>query len=153
MEKGVRQVLGGGVMAGYPVEDVRVIVTDGKHHSVDSKEIAFVIAGRKAFLDALAKAKPIVLEPLVNLEVTVPADKMGDVSGDLAARRARVSNTVHGADGKVTVAAQVPLAELEDYAARLKSLTGGEGLWSIQFSHYEPAPPRVQDKLAHRPPR
>lgn len=153
VEKGVRQVLGGGVMAGYPVEDVRVIVTDGKHHSVDSKEIAFVIAGRKAFLDALAKAKPIVLEPLVNLEVTVPADKMGDVSGDLAARRARVSNTVHGADGKVTVAAQVPLAELEDYAARLKSLTGGEGLWSIQFSHYESAPPRVQDKLAHRPPR
>jgi elongation factor G len=148
VEKGVRQVLGSGVLAGYPMEDVRVTVTDGKHHPVDSKEIAFVAAGRKAFLDAVGKAAPILLEPMVNLEVTVPAEKMGDVSGDLAARRGRVSNTIHGADGKVAVQAQAPLAELEDYAARLKSLTGGEAVWSIQFSHYEPVPPRVQERLA-----
>jgi len=150
VEKGVRQVLAAGVLAGYPVEDVRVTVLDGKHHSVDSKEIAFVIAGRKAFLDALHKAAPILLEPMVHLEVTVPAGSMGDVSGDLAARRARVTTTRNNSDGSMTVVAQVPLAELEDYATRVKALTGGAGLWSIQFSHYEPAPVRVQDDLVRR---
>ncbi len=144
VEKGVRQVLAAGPLAGYPVEDVRVAVTDGKHHSVDSKEIAFVIAGRKAFLDALSKAGPILLEPLVDLEVTMPVASMGDVSGDLAVRRARVTHTEHHADGSVAIAAQVPLAELEDYAVRLKSITGGEGAWRIQFSHYDAAPERVQ---------
>ncbi len=150
VEKGVRQVLGSGPIAGYPVEDVRVTVTDGKHHAVDSKEIAFVVAGRKAFLDALANAEPILLEPVVDLEVTVPSDKMGDISGDLAARRARLNNTVHGSDGTVTVIAQAPLAELADYATRLKSITGGEGQWTIQLSGYEPAPPRVQTELAKK---
>ena len=150
VEKGVRQVLASGALAGYPVEDVRVTVTDGKHHPVDSKEVAFVIAGRKAFLDAFYKAAPVLLEPLVDLEVTVPEASMGDISGELAARRARISGSEHGDSGRVTVSAQAPLAELTDFAARLKALTGDEGGWSLRFSHYEPAPGKVQEELAGR---
>jgi elongation factor G len=151
VEKGVRQALASGTIAGYPLQDVRVTVVDGKHHPVDSKEVAFLVAGRKAFLDAVRKAHPILLEPMVDLEVTAPSDKMGDISGDLASRRARLNNTLHSADGKVTVMALAPLAELADYATRLKSMTGGEGQWSIQLSGYEPAPARVQEELAHKP--
>ncbi len=96
-----------------------------------------------------SRAGPILLEPLVDLEVTTPAASMGDVSGDLAVRRARVTHTEHHADGSMAIAAQAPLAELEDYAVRLKSLTGGEGVWRIQFSHYERAPERVQRAKKH----
>ncbi len=148
VEKGVRQVLGSGTIGGYPVEDVRVTVVDGKHHPVDSKEVAFIVAGRKAFEEALEKAAPVLLEPMVDLEVTAPADNMGDITGDLASRRGRLNNTLHSADGKVTVIAHAPLAELSDYATRLKSMTGGEGQWSIQLSGYEPAPHRVQEEIA-----
>ncbi len=150
VEKGVRQVLASGAIAGFPMQDVRVIVTDGKHHSVDSKEIAFVIAGRKAFLDAITKAAPIVLEPVVDLEVSAPEAAMGDISGDLASRRARINNSTAGPGGQMTVSAQVPLGELDDYASRIKSLTGGEGGWSIAFSHYEPAPPKLHKALVER---
>ncbi len=146
----MRQVLASGALAGFPVEDVQVTVTDGKHHSVDSKEIAFVIAGRKAFLEAFYKARPVLLEPLVDLEVTVPEAGMGDISGELAGRRARIRGSEHRAGGRVTVRAQAPLAELTDFATRIKALTGGEGSWSLQFSHYEPAPSRVQEELAGR---
>lgn len=149
VEKGARQAIAAGTIAGYPVEDLRVTVVDGKHHPVDSKEVAFIVAGRKAVRDAIGKAHPILLEPMVDLEVTVPSDKLGDISGDLASRRARLHNTLHSADGKVTVIAQAPLAELSDYATRLKSMTGGEGQWSIQLSGYEPAPTRVQEEIAN----
>lgn len=148
VEKGVRQVLKEGALAGYPMQDVRVTVHDGKHHAVDSKEVAFVAAGRKAFLDAVARARPQVLEPIVELEVHAPEAQTGDISGGLAAKRARIHGTDAGADGEIVLRAQVPLSELEGYAAELKSVTAGRGRYAIDFSHYEPAPPQVQKRLA-----
>jgi len=153
VEKGIRQVLRSGAIAGYPMQDLRVVVYDGKHHPVDSKEVAFVVAGRKAFLDAVLKARPQVLEPIVNLEVVAPEAFMGDISGSLAAKRARINGTGSTRGGEIVVRAQVPLSELEGYAAELKSLTAGRGRYSLDFSHYEPVPPQVQQKLveAYRP--
>lgn len=152
VEKGVRQVLGSGAVAGYPLQDIRVVVHDGKHHAVDSKEVAFVAAGKKAFLDAIAKARPQVLEPVVDLEVVVPEAQVGDITGSLAGKRARINGT-DTVRGEIVVKAQVPLAELEGYAAELKSMTAGQGRYSLDFSHYEPVPPGVQQKLvdAYKP--
>ena len=153
VEKGVRQVLSGGAIAGYPMQDVRVIVYDGKHHPVDSKEAAFVAAGKKAFLDAIGKAKPQVLEPIVDLDVNAPEQHMGDISGGLASKRARINGTDSARGGEIVVKAQVPLSELEGYAAELKSVTAGRGRYSLDFSHYEPVPAAVQQKLieAYKP--
>ncbi|HEV7271453.1 elongation factor G [Pseudoxanthomonas sp.] len=152
VEKGVRQVLGSGAIAGYPLQDLRVVVHDGKHHAVDSKEVAFVAAGKKAFLDAIAKARPQVLEPVVDLEVAVSEAQVGDITGNLAGKRARINGT-DTVRGEIVVKAQVPLAELEGYAAELKSMTAGQGRYSLDFSHYEPVPPAVQQKLveAYKP--
>lgn len=147
VEKGVRQVLSGGAVAGYPMQDVRVIVYDGKHHPVDSKEVAFIAAGKKAFLDAIAKARPQVLEPIAELEVTAPEQHMGDISGGLSGKRARISGTDSVRGGEIVVKAQVPLSELEGYAAELKSVTAGRGRYALDFSHYEPVPAQVQQKL------
>ncbi|CAN4278370.1 elongation factor G [Pseudoxanthomonas sp. LjRoot125] len=146
VEKGVRQALGAGALAGYPIQDVRVTVYDGKHHPVDSKEVAFVAAGKKAFLDAVSKARPQVLEPVVDLEVAVPEAQVGDITGGLAGKRARINGT-DAVRGEIVVKAQVPLAELDGYAAELKSMTAGQGRYSLDFSHYEPVPPNVQQKL------
>ncbi|KAB8198419.1 elongation factor G [Lysobacter maris] len=153
VEKGVRQVLQGGALAGYPMQDIRVIVYDGKHHPVDSKEVAFVAAGKKAFLDAVQKARPQVLEPIVDLEVNAPEQHMGDISGGLASKRARINGTDALRGGEIVVKAQVPLSELEGYAAELKSVTAGRGRYSLDFSHYEPVPAQVQQKLvdAYKP--
>ena len=148
VEKGVRQVLASGAVAGYPMQDVRVVVHDGKHHPVDSKEVAFVAAGRKAFLDAVAKAGAQVLEPIVDLEVSAPEEHMGDISGGLAAKRARINGTDAARGGEIVVKAQVPLSELEGYAAELKSATAGRGRYSLDFSHYEPVPAQTQARLA-----
>ncbi|HTV51661.1 MAG TPA: elongation factor G [Steroidobacteraceae bacterium] len=148
VEKGVRQVLAEGAIAGFPIQDVRVTVYDGKHHSVDSKEVAFVAAGRKAFLDALQKANPIVLEPVVRIEIAAPARAIGDITGDLATKRARISGNQALPGQRAAVVALVPLAELTDYQSRLKSLTGGEGSYTMDLSHYEPVPPRKQQELA-----
>ncbi|GAB1596455.1 elongation factor G [Lysobacter claricitrinus] len=147
VEKGVRQALAAGALAGYPLQDVRVVVYDGKHHAVDSKEVAFVTAGKRAFVDAVLKAKPQVLEPIVDLEVVAPEANMGDVSGNLAGKRARILGT-DSTRGEVIVKAQVPLSELEGFAAELKSITAGRGRYSMDFSHYEPVPSNVQQKLA-----
>ena len=148
VEKGVRQVLGAGAVAGYPMQDVRVTVYDGKHHPVDSKEVAFVAAGRKAFLDAIGKAGAQVLEPIVDLEVEAPEAHVGDISGGLAAKRARINGTDVARGGGIVVKAQVPLSELEGYAAELKSVTAGRGRYALDFSHYEPVPAQVQQRLA-----
>jgi elongation factor G len=147
VEKGVRQVLATGAVAGYPMQDVKVTVYDGKHHPVDSKEIAFMAAGKKAFLDAITKARPQVLEPIVDLEVTVPEANMGDISGGLSTRRGRISGTDAGRNGEITVRALTPMSELDGYAAELNSLTGGRGRYALEFSHYEPVPDAVQHKL------
>ncbi len=146
VEKGIRQALQSGAIAGYPMQDIRVTVHDGKHHPVDSKEVAFATAGKKAFLDAVAKASPQVLEPIVELEVSAPETQVGDITGGLSSRRARI----HGTDsdkGGMLVRAQIPLSELDGYAAELKSITAGQGRYSLDFSHYEPVPVQVQQKL------
>ena len=148
VQKGVEQVLAAGPLAGFPLQDVRVNVYDGKYHPVDSKEVAFVSAGRKAFLDAIAKAKPIVLEPVVGIEVNCPAANMGDVTGDLSSRRGQVTGTKTMQAGVLAVTGLAPLVELDGYAARLKSMTGGQGAWSMELSHYEQAPPTLQQQLS-----
>jgi elongation factor G len=147
VEKGVRQVLDTGVITGHPLRDVRVIVYDGKSHSVDSKDIAFATAGRKAFIDAVRKASPIVLEPIVKVDITAPEHSMGDVTGDLSARRGQVNGTQALAGGAVMVTGQVPLSELVNYQARLNGMTGGQGRYTLAMSHYEAVPPSAQAAL------
>ena len=147
VEKGVRQVLATGAVAGYPIHDVRVTVHDGKHHSVDSKEVAFVAAGKKAFVDAISKAAPIVLEPIVDIRVTVPQANMGDIAGDLSSKRGRISGTEAMSAGMVTVSGQAPLAELGSYQSELKSVTGGTGSFVMELSHYDPVPSSIQQQL------
>ncbi len=147
VEKGVRQVLDEGAIAGFPVQDIEVAVYDGKHHSVDSKEIAFVIAGRKALLDAIDQAGPQILEPIVNLEVTVADDAMGDITGLLASKRARIQGTDSQRGGQTQISAAIPLSEISDFPTELKSMTGGEGRFVVELSHYEAVPPQVQKQL------
>jgi elongation factor G len=147
VQKGVEQVLATGAIAGFPMQDVRVIVYDGKHHPVDSKEVAFVSAGKKAFLDAVEKAKPTVLEPIVNVEIVCPEANTGDIAGDLSSRRGQVTGTKGLQPGMLAITGLAPLVELEGYSARLKSVTGGHGSWTMQLSHYEPAPPMLQQQL------
>ena len=147
VEKGVRQALADGVIAGFPVEDVRVIVYDGKTHPVDGKEVAFTTAGRKATIEAILAAGPIILEPIVNIEVITPENAMGDIAGDLSSRRGHVTGTTPRSHGAVAVTGEVPLAEISDYASKLKSVTGGQGAYAIEFSRYAQVPPPVQQKL------
>ena len=153
VEKGVREALAAGVIAGYAVEDIRVTVHDGKSHSVDSKDIAFATAARKATWVAIMEAQPIVLEPIVDVEILAPAAAMGDITGDLASRRGQVNGTEAQLGGTMIVRGQAPAAELIAYATRLNAMTSGEGRYTIAFSHYEPAPASVQNNLRkeHKP--
>ena len=137
-----------GFVAGYPIHDVRVVVYDGKSHPVDSKEVAFVSAGRKAMLDALAKAKPTVLEPIVEIEIVAPADSIGDITGDLASRRGQVTGTANMAGGMMIISGTAPLAELDGYAARLNAITQGAGSYSMELSKYAPVPYQKQVEMA-----
>jgi elongation factor G len=150
VEKGVRQVLDAGPVAGYPVHDVRVIVYDGKYHDVDSKEVAFIAAGKRAFMDAISRARAIVLEPIVNIEITAPDASMGDIAGDLSSKRGQLSGTDSLAPGTLVIKGQVPLSELSNYQARLKSVTAGQGSYTIEFARYEPVPPTIQKTLAEQ---
>ena len=153
VEKGVRQVLESGPLAGFPMQDVRVTVYDGKSHPVDSKEIAFATAGRKAFIDAVLKARPIVLEPIVNIEIVTPEESMGDITGDLSSRRGQISGMQTMQASTVVVAGQVPLSELNGYQSRLHSTTGGRGSYTVEFSHYDLVPPATQQRMVsqHKP--
>lgn len=148
VEKGILQVIENGPLAGFPMQDVRVTVFDGKSHPVDSKEVAFVTAGRKAFIDAVLQAQPIVLEPIVDIEVMTPEAVMGYIIGDLSARRGQVHGTRTMGGSAMVVTGKVPLAELNDYQSRLNAIAGGHGNYSIQLSHYDPVPPAQQAKLA-----
>ncbi|MBC7006661.1 elongation factor G, partial [Photobacterium sp. BZF1] len=147
VEKGIRQAVEEGAISGNPIHDVEVTVYDGKYHSVDSKEIAFVIAGKKAFLDAVNNANPIVLEPIVELDLQIPTDSVGDVSGDLAANRGVILGTQSEENNFTSLKARIPQNELLDYSQRLRAMTGGEGTFSMALSHYEPAPNTVQKKV------
>ena len=146
IEKGIRQVLEEGVIAGYPVGQVKVVVFDGKMHPVDSKDIAFQIAGREAFKIAFNDAKPSLLEPIMDVKVTVPDTMMGDIMGDLNTRRGRVQ----GMDNLVNrsiINAQVPLSEMMRYGNDLRSMTGGRGIYTMDFSHYEKVPSHIQQEI------
>ena len=147
VEKGVREVLAHGAIAGYPVVDVRVTVYDGKHHSVDSKDIAFATAGRKAFMAAVRDARPSVLEPIVHIEISAPDHALGDITGDLSAKRGIVTGTANGAPGVMIVRGQVPMSELSGYQSRLNALTSGQGRYAIELSHHEAVPPNMQQQL------
>ena len=153
VEKGIRQIIIEGAIAGYQMQDMEVTVYDGKFHPVDSKEIAFVIAGRNAFLDAIHNAGPQILEPIVSMDVTVSDAAMGDVTGNLAGRRARISGTENLSGNQVTIKADMPLSSLSDYHTDLKSMTQGQGSYTMEFSHYDPVPHTVQRELekAHAP--
>ena len=152
IEKGIRQVLGDGAVAGYPMTGVRVEVYDGKHHDVDSKEIAFITAGKKAFIEAVKKAGPVLLEPFVDVEVTVPGQCLGDITSDLSTRRGRVSDT-QIIDDTCVIKASAPLSELQTYSTQLKSIAAGAGSFTFDYSHDEPTPPHVQEEViaAYRP--
>ncbi len=147
VEKGVRQVLQEGAVAGYPLQDIRVTVYDGKHHPVDSKEVAFVSAGKKAFINAITRARPIVLEPIAKIEVTTPGQFMGDIAGHLSSSRGRINGNNALPGNQVVISAEAPVGELGDFQTRLKSLTGGEGAYSMEFDHYATVPPPIQKSL------
>jgi elongation factor G len=147
VEKGVREALASGVIAGYPVVDVRVVVYDGKHHSVDSKDIAFATAGRKAFMAAIREGRPVVLEPIVQIEIVMPDSSVGDVTGDLSSRRGLVTGTSAMGAGTAAVHGQVPMAELASYQSRLNAMTSGQGRYTIALSHYDAVPAPIQQTL------
>jgi elongation factor G len=147
VRKGVTDVMAAGVVAGFPLQDIKVSIYDGKHHPVDSKEVAFRAAGKGAFTDAVQNAKPALLEPIVNAEITVPAENMGDITGDLASKRGRVMGQDMLAGNLVVIKAQVPLAEVSQYNSQLKSVTGGRGSYSMSLSHYEAVPANVQAQI------
>lgn len=148
VEKGIRQALEIGIIAGYPLQDIAVTVYDGKHHSVDSKEVAFVTAAKKAVQIALLKSKPQILEPIVNLEITAPGNAMGAISGDLTAKRGHILGADTQSGNRLSIRAAVPLAELNEYAGELKSMTGGAGSYTLELSHYHPVPDTIQRELA-----
>ncbi|HEY1091901.1 MAG TPA: elongation factor G, partial [Burkholderiaceae bacterium] len=152
VEKGVRAALASGVVAGYPLVDLKVTVFDGKHHSVDSKEIAFIAAGKKALMAAVREARALVLEPIVSIEISAPEHAIGDITGDLASRRGQVNGTRSSVPGVLTVQGLAPLAELSAYQTRLNAMTSGQGRYTLALSHYEAVPPNTQSALmsAHK---
>jgi elongation factor G len=145
--KGIKDVMQKGVVAGFPMQDIKVSVYDGKSHPVDSKEVAFRAAGKGAFIDALEKAKAVLLEPIVNIEITIPAENMGDITSDLAGKRGRILGQDMLAGNFVVIRAQVPLAEVMQYNSQLKSVTGGRGSYSMSLSYYEVVPSNVQQQI------
>ena len=147
VEKGVREAMAAGAIAGHPLVDIKVTVIDGKHHPVDSKEIAFVTAGHRALLSAVQKARPVVMEPVVNLDVQVQQDDVGSITGDLAGRRGRVLGTRSLPLGRIVVMGQAPLSELDDYPERLKAMSGGSATYTLEMAEYEQVPEPLQRQL------
>lgn len=145
-EKGIQGAMKRGILAGYPVVEVRVALYDGKTHDVDSSDAAFQVAASQAFQEAFRQAKPVFLEPVVNLVITVPSKNIGDISGHLNGRRGRIMGSDVVGD-ETTIKAQVPLAEVMMYSTDLKSMTGGEGNYTMEFSHYDIVPPNIQEKI------
>ncbi len=147
VEKGIREAMERGVLAGYPVVDVKVTLYDGSHHSVDSSELAFKIAGSLAFQKAAQDAGMVLLEPIMDMEITVPDDVLGDVLGDLNSRRGKVTGVDPIAGGNQLIKAKVPMSEVLTYAPDLRSLTGGRGIFTMKFSHYEEVPSFLAEKI------
>jgi len=149
IDQGIKEALTRGVLAGYPIDDVRIVLYDGSYHDVDSSEMAFKIAGSLAFQDAAKKAKPVLLEPVMRVEVVVPKDYMGDVMGNLASRRGQIQSQ-EDRGGTQIIAARVPLSEMFGYATDLRSRTQGRATFSMHFDRYEPAPQNVSEEVVAR---
>jgi len=149
VKKGIEEATKNGILAGFPIEDVKVSLTFGSYHDVDSSEMAFKIAGSMAFKEAIKKANPILLEPIMSLEVTVPDDYLGPVNGDITSRRGAMKgmdlkNNVH------IISSEVPLSQMFGYATELRSLTQGRAVFSMQFSHYSPLPRKLQEEITEK---
>lgn len=151
IEKGIKTAMAQGVIAGYPVTDVKAVVYDGKEHPVDSKDIAFQIAGREVFKKVMLGAGPVLLEPIYKVTITVPEEYTGDIMGDLNTKRAQVQG-MEQRGGKSVITALVPLAEMQRYATDLRSLTQGRGIFSMEFDHYEEVPSHLAQQIieAHK---
>jgi len=149
VDKGIQEAAANGVLAGYPVVDFKVILYDGKDHPVDSSEMAFKIAGSLAFKEAVQKAKPALLEPIMNVEITVPDENTGDIMGDLSSRRGRPQG-MDPVGSNAVIKAQVPMAEMLTYSSDLTSMTGGRGSYTMEFSHYEIVPAHVSEKIIEK---
>jgi elongation factor G len=149
VEKGARKFLSKGSLAGYPVVDVQVEVYDGKYHDVDSDQLSFQIAGERAFHDGFMKARPILLEPIMDVEIHVPERFTGDVAGNLSSSRGRMSG-METLDGVQVIKAQCPLSAMLDYSTHLRSITAGEGTFTMQFAHYEAMPPNLQQEIVQK---
>jgi elongation factor G len=147
VEKGVREAMRQGAVAGYPVKGVRVTVFDGSYHTVDSSEMAFKLAGSIAMKEALAQCAPVLLEPIMHVTASVPDESVGDVMGDLSSRRGRPMGT-EAVGGMVEVQAEVPMAEMLAYAPDLRSITGGQGEFTMEFARYEEIPAHLAQKIA-----
>jgi elongation factor G len=147
VEKGIKNAMDMGILAGYNVCDIKVYLYDGTFHEVDSSDISFQIAGGKAFKLAFAEAKPVLLEPIVNIEVIAPLKYVGDITGNLTSRRARIMGVDSYSDMFNVIKAQVPLAEVLGYSSELRSQTGGEGSYSLEFSHYDIVPKHIAEKI------
>jgi elongation factor G len=147
IEKGVRRAMVDGAVAGYPLTGVRVSVYDGKYHAVDSKEVAFFTAGKRAFVDAVRKARPVLLEPIVSVEITAPSSAVGDISADLSSKRGQMGESEFLAGDMVLIHAKVPLAEMNSYSSVLKSMTAGQGTFVMDYSHDGRTPPNVQAEI------
>jgi elongation factor G len=146
IEKGIKGVMRDGVLAGYPVHNVKISVYDGKEHPVDSKPVAFEIAAREAFKQAFRQASPVMLEPIMDVKIIVPEANMGDILGDLNTRRARVQG-MDNERGKSIITAHVPLAEMQRYTADLRSMTGGRGIFTMEFLKYENVPSHLAQEV------
>jgi len=149
VDEGIKEALTRGVLAGYPIDDVRIELYDGSFHEVDSSEMAFKIAGSMAFQDAAKKAKPVLLEPIMRVEVVVPKDYMGDVMGNLASRRGQIQSQ-EDRGGTQIIQSRVPLSEMFGYATDLRSRTQGRATYSMHFDRYEPAPQNVSEEVVAR---
>ena len=146
IEKGIREALSTGVLGGFPVVDVKAIVFDGSYHDVDSSEMAFKIAASMAFREGLSKASPVILEPIMKVEVSTPDENLGDVMGDLNSRRGRILGMDSGMGAQI-VTAEVPLGEMFGYSTTLRSLSKGRASYSMQFEVYREVPRNVQDEI------
>jgi elongation factor G len=145
-EQGIKEAMENGVLAGYPMVDVRVELVDGSYHDVDSSEMAFKIAGSMAFKEAVRRASPVLLEPIMDVEVVTPADYMGDVIGDLSSRRGKIGGMTQRGEAQV-IGASVPLSEMFGYSTQLRSLTQGRAVYSMQFSRYEEVPKTKAEEI------
>ena len=150
VEKGAKSALERGVLAGYPLTNVRVELVHGSFHAVDSNAMTFEIAGNMGFQEAAAKAKPVILEPIMSIEVVTPENKIGDIIGDISSRRGQITEQRPDKGGTFVVRAHVPLAEMFGYATTMRTLTQGRATYTMEPSHYEPVPSNIQEEILNK---